>query len=160
MPENLTAKQTVVEEGTEFDGSFRSQGPISVSGSLRGDISAPSLTIARSGSVRGQIKVTELKSEGEIAGDIEADSVELAGHVSDQTTIRASSLQVRLNQNGTAGKLQVTFGSCDLQVGNPALSSHGGSPKLIPGEHTKKKQAKDEAALPHARDISPAAIES
>jgi cytoskeletal protein CcmA (bactofilin family) len=160
MPENLTAKQTVVEEGTEFDGSFRSQGPISVSGSLRGDISAPSLTIARSGSVRGQIKVTELKSEGEIAGDIEAESVELAGHVSDQTTIRASSLQVRLSQNGTAGKLQVTFGSCELQVGTP-LSSHGGSPKLIPGEHTKKKQAKDEATLQHARDISPAAaIES
>lgn len=116
MSDNPKTKQTVLEEGTDFQGSVRSQCPITVSGNLKGDISAPALTITLSGSVHGQVKVSNLKSEGEIAGEIDAETVELSGHVSDQTTIRASSLQVKLNQNGNSGKLQVTFGNCDLQV--------------------------------------------
>jgi cytoskeletal protein CcmA (bactofilin family) len=125
MSESPTTKQTVLEEGTEFEGSIRSQCPITVSGTLKGDIAAPSLTITLSGSVQGQVKVSNLKSEGEIAGEIDAESVELSGHVSDQTTIRASSLQVKLSQNGSSGKLQVTFGNCDLHVGDAAAKSLG-----------------------------------
>jgi cytoskeletal protein CcmA (bactofilin family) len=108
-------KQTIVEDGTEFDGSVRSKCPITVSGKLKGEVSAPSLTITASGSVHGQVKVTHLKSQGELAGEIDAENVELAGKVSDQTTIRATSLEVTLNQPGN--KLQVTFGNCELQVG-------------------------------------------
>jgi len=109
-------KQTIVEDGTEFDGSVRSKCPITVSGKLKGDVSAPSLTITPSGSVHGQVKVTHLKSQGELAGEIDAENVELAGKVNDQTTIRATSLEVTLNQPGN--KLQVTFGNCELQVGD------------------------------------------
>jgi len=69
--------------------------------------------------VYGQVKVAELRSQGVVAGQIDAESVELSGHVNDQTVIRASSLQVTLNQNGTGGKLQVTFGNCDLEIGKP-----------------------------------------
>jgi cytoskeletal protein CcmA (bactofilin family) len=126
MSESLKGKQTVLEEGTEFEGSIRSQCAITVSGNLKGDVSAPALTITPSGSVQGHVKVTELRSEGEIAGEIDAESVELSGHVSDQTTIRATSLQVRLGQDGTTGKLQVTFGSCDLHVGDPVVKSQSG----------------------------------
>lgn len=119
MSENLKAQQTVLGEGTEFEGSIRSQCPITVSGNLRGDVSAPALTVTPSGSVHGHIKVSDLKSEGQIAGDIDAENVDLSGQVSDQTTIRAASLQVKLSQNGASGKLQVSFGNCDLHVGNP-----------------------------------------
>jgi len=120
MLESSATKETVLEEGTEFDGSIRSKCPITVSGTLKGDVSAPSLTITASGSVYGQVKVAELRSQGVVAGQIDAESVELSGHVNDQTVIRASSLQVTLNQNGTGGKLQVTFGNCDLEIGKPA----------------------------------------
>jgi cytoskeletal protein CcmA (bactofilin family) len=111
-------KQTIVEDGTEFDGSVRSKCPITVSGKLKGEVFAPSLTITASGSVHGQVKVSHLKSQGELAGEIDAENVELAGKVNDQTTIRATSLEVTLNQPGN--KLQVTFGNCELQVGDKA----------------------------------------
>ncbi len=112
-------KQTIVEDGTEFEGSLKSTCPISVSGKLQGMVTAPSMTVMQSGAVHGQIKVKQLKSQGEISGEIDADSVELSGRVSDQTTIRAKSLEVMLNQKSGDEKLQVTFGNCELQVGQP-----------------------------------------
>lgn len=118
MAEESPVKQTILEDGTEFDGSIRSKCPIIVSGKMKGEVSAPSLTITKSGSVHGLVKVSQLKSQGEIAGEIDAESVELSGRVNDQTTIRAATLEVTLNQ--TSGKLQVTFGNCDLQVGDRA----------------------------------------
>lgn len=144
MSENPTTKQTVLEDGTEVDGSIRSNCPITVSGKLKGEVSAPSLTITQSGSVSGQIKVSELKSQGEIAGRIEAESVELSGQISDQTTIRASSLQVKLNQSGSDGKLQVTFGNCELQVGEPMAKSLTGTAKSASREASKKELSKFE----------------
>ena len=55
MSESSATKETVLEEGTEFDGSIRSKCPITVSGTLKGDASAPA---------HGQVKVSELKSQG------------------------------------------------------------------------------------------------
>ena len=144
MSESPITKQTVLEEGTEFEGSIRSQCPITVSGTLKGDIAAPSLTITLSGSVHGQVKVSNLKSEGEIAGEIDAESVDLSGHVSDQTTIRASSLQVKLSQNGSNEKLQVTFGNCDLHVGDPAAKSSAALVRVAPKEKGSIRAAKNE----------------
>jgi cytoskeletal protein CcmA (bactofilin family) len=119
MPESPNRQETVLAEGTEFEGAIRSKCPISVSGNLLGDVSAPTLVVTRTGSVHGRIKVAEVKSEGEIAGEIDAESVDLSGHVGDQTTIRATSLQVKLCQDGAGEKLQVSFGNCDVRVGNP-----------------------------------------
>lgn len=145
MAENLTGKETVLGEGTEFEGSIRSQCPITVSGNVRGDVSAPALTVTRSGSVHGRVKVSDLKSEGEIAGEIDAESVDLSGHVNDQTIIRAASLQVKLGQNGTGGKLQVSFGNCDLRVGNP-VKTQTTSARLAKSAE-RKEMAALEAAL-------------
>lgn len=114
-------KQTIVEDGTEFDGSVKSKCPITVSGKLKGEVSAPALTITASGSVHGQVKVSHLKSQGELSGEIDAENVELAGKVNDQTTIRATSLEVTLNQPGN--KLQVTFGNCELLVGDKKVAT-------------------------------------
>ncbi|MBI4851527.1 MAG: polymer-forming cytoskeletal protein [Acidobacteria bacterium] len=126
-------KQTILEDGTEFDGSVKSKCPITVSGKLKGEVSAPSLTITSSGSVHGQVRVSHLKSQGELSGEIDAENVELAGKVNDQTTIRATSLEVTLNQPGN--KLQVTFGNCELQVGDKAkVISEPAKPIVKPAE--------------------------
>jgi len=109
-------KQTIIEDGTEFDGSMKSECDITLSGKLKGQVSAPSLTVTPSGSVKGQVKVARLKAQGEVAGDIEAEAVQLSGRVSDQTVIRAKTLEVMLTQS--QGGLQVTFGNCELQVGD------------------------------------------
>ena len=114
MAENT--KQTIIENGTEIDGTINSQCDVSLSGKLKGQITAPSLTVTPSGSVHGKVKVSRLKAQGEVAGEIEAETVELSGRVSDQTVIRAKSLEVMLTQ--PQGGLQVTFGNCELQVGD------------------------------------------
>jgi hypothetical protein len=72
-----------------------------------------------------------------IAGEINAESVALSGHVSDQTVIRASSLQVTLGQNGTGGKLHVTFGRCEVEAGEPAALAD----KRFLQEHGKKQES-------------------
>src|SRR5687767_5751041 len=115
---NNNAKQTIVEEGTEFEGIVRSKVPVKVAGAVKGELAAPSLMVTATGAVKGQVKVTELRSEGEIAGQIEADSVQLSGKVSDQTSIKANTLEVKLAQSD--GKLQVMFGNVELNVGEKA----------------------------------------
>lgn len=136
-----TSKQTIIEEGTEIEGTVRSRSPMKVSGALSGNISAPSLIITQTGSVRGQVKVQELRSEGEISGQIEAESVQLSGRVNDQTAIRATSLEVKLAQPD--GKLQVTFGNVELHVGErPAKAAAKGEARSEPeGSEGDKKNA-------------------
>jgi cytoskeletal protein CcmA (bactofilin family) len=105
-------KRTLVEEGTTFKGSLTSTCPILVKGTISGDLEAPSLTVAASGSVSGKVKAGELKSEGELSGEFE---VVLSGTVKDNTVIRAKALEVKLAVTGT--KMQVVFGDVQLDVG-------------------------------------------
>ena len=132
MSDNKTTKQTVVEHGTEFEGVMRSQCPVVVSGQVKGEISAPSLTLTNDGNVYGKIKVKELKSQGSLGGEIDAESVELSGSVSDNTVIRSAALEVKLQESG-GNKLQVSFGNCELQVGDASKKSksesHGSASK-------------------------------
>ncbi len=120
-------KQTILEDGTEVEGSIKSRGPITVSGKVKGEVSAPSLLVTQSGAVHGQVKVSQLKSQGEVAGEIDADSVELSGRVNDQTIIKANTLEVTLNRSDN--KLQVSFGNCELQVGGAATPKQEQKPK-------------------------------
>lgn len=143
MPDN--PKQTIIEDGTEFDGSVRSQCAITLSGKLKGELSAPSLTVTPTGSLHGQVKVTQLRSQGEISGEIEAESVELSGRVKDQTVIRAHTLEAKLNQ--TSGGLQVTFGNCELQVGQKAAgAAKATAPEMV--RRTEPQPARPESAMP------------
>jgi cytoskeletal protein CcmA (bactofilin family) len=109
-------KRTVVDEGTSFKGTLSSSCPIDVRGRIEGDVETPSLTISASGAVHGRVKVGSVHSDGEIAGEFEADHVELAGSVKDNTVIRARSLEVKLSSE--RGRLQVIFGECELSVGD------------------------------------------
>ena len=132
MSDNKIAKQTVVENGTEFQGVLRSECPVVVSGKVKGEVSAPELTLTSDGHVQGKIKVKQLKSEGSLGGEIDAESVELSGSVSENTVIRSAALEVKLQESG-GNRLQVSFGNCELQVGDPSKKSksesHGGANK-------------------------------
>ena len=120
MSENRSVTEQVVENGTEFQGILRSQFPVVVWGRLTGEVTAPTLTLKPEGSVHGKMTVTHLLSEGSLGGEIDAESVELSGSVSDDTVIRASAIEVKLNQSGD-GKMRVSFGNCELQVGDLAV---------------------------------------
>lgn len=109
-------KRTLVEEGTHFKGALSSNCPIDVRGKIEGEVTAPALSVSDSGAVHGKIKVGELSSQGELAGELDADVVQLSGTVKDATIIRAKTLEVKLSAPN--GKMQLTFGECQLEVGN------------------------------------------
>src|ERR1700733_13260413 len=109
-------RKTLVEEGTQFKGSLSSNCPIEVKGRIEGDVAAPALTLALGGAVHGKVKGGEMRSQGELAGEFDADVVQLSGTVKDNTVIRARSLEVKLAP--ASGKMQVIFGECELEVGS------------------------------------------
>jgi cytoskeletal protein CcmA (bactofilin family) len=111
-----SARKTLVDEGTQFKGSLSSDCPIEVKGRIEGEVAAPSLTVSVTGAMSGKVKVGELRSDGELAGDVDADTVRLSGTVKDNTVIRAKTLEVKLAAPGA--KMQVVFGDCELQVGD------------------------------------------
>src|SRR4051812_34327162 len=129
-----TDKRTLVEDGTTFKGAMTSTCPILVKGTINGDIEAPSLTVAASGTVSGKVKAGELKSEGELSGEFDVDKIVLSGAVKDNTVIRAKALEVKLAVTGS--KMQVVFGEVQLDVGD-APTREKLEPKPEKGENGK-----------------------
>lgn len=136
-------KETLVEEGTEFQGTMRSACPVIVNGSMDGTIEAPSLTVSPMGKVLGTVRVTELKSDGTLAGNIDADKVSLSGNVHSDTVIRAKSLEVKLSAQN--GKLEVTFGECNLEVGDEPSANDAAS-----------DETKEAKSMPAVADVAAA----
>jgi len=85
VPDN--EKKTIVEEGTLLDGTLVSSCGIVVNGKIRGEVTAPSLRVNGTGSVHGKAKVDQIVSTGELSGEFEADLVQLAGVVRDETVL-------------------------------------------------------------------------
>lgn len=111
-----SGKHTLVEEGTEFKGTMSSNCPIVVMGKVEGDVTGPMIQVTASGVIAGNVKVKELRSAGEVAGEVQADAVVISGKVRDKTVIRARTLQVTLN--ASKGGMEVMFGECELAVGD------------------------------------------
>jgi cytoskeletal protein CcmA (bactofilin family) len=109
-----TDKKTIIEEGTEFKGSLSASCPILARGRIEGDIAGPALEVTDTGVVSGQVKVTELRSRGELAGRFDADEVMLSGRVRDDTVIVAKALEVT---PARAGAVAVELDDCELQIG-------------------------------------------
>jgi hypothetical protein len=105
-----------VEDGTRLDGSLISNCPIEVNGKIEGEVTAPSLRINDTGSVRGKVKVDEIESKGEMSGEFEADVVRLAGVLRDDSILRAKSLEVKLASPNDPNPIM--FGACSLEVGD------------------------------------------
>jgi cytoskeletal protein CcmA (bactofilin family) len=118
-------RKTLVEEGTQFKGSLSSNCAIDVKGRIEGDVTAPALSVAPGGAVHGKVKVGEIRSQGELAGEFDADTVVLSGTIKDNTVIRAKSLEVKLSS--TNNKMQVIFGECELEVGGDQPAAEVGA---------------------------------
>lgn len=113
-----TPKQTLVEEGTEFKGTLKSSCAVVVNGTIDGEVDAPEITITRSGAVLGALKAKKVTSRGTLSGNVDAGDVFLAGSVRSNTVIKAKSLEVKLGHSDK-GQIEVTFGECNLEVGDP-----------------------------------------
>jgi cytoskeletal protein CcmA (bactofilin family) len=142
----ISGKQTTVEEGTQFKGTLSSNCPVMVRGVVDGDVSAPSIIVSESGSVTGNVKAECIRSEGVIAGRVDADDVYLSGNVRSDTMIRAKTLEVKLER--AEGKLQVTFGECILDVGDDP------SGEVSDGIRMQNKPDKRAANAPSSEDES------
>lgn len=111
----VSGKHTLVEEGTELQGTIKSNVPIVVMGKVEGEVSGPAIHVTQSGVVAGKVKVHALLSAGEVAGEIEAETVKISGRVRDKTVIRARTLEVTISREGGT---EVVFGECELAVGD------------------------------------------
>jgi len=116
--DQTSSRESVIAQGTSVKGTVSSDCPVSVSGVVDGEFTAPALMVTESGSVHGKILVEDLKSSGEISGEIDAGALQLSGRVRDNTSIRAKTLEVKLASDGS-DKLQLMFGSATLEVGPP-----------------------------------------
>jgi cytoskeletal protein CcmA (bactofilin family) len=99
-------------------GALSSNCPIDVKGNVEGEVTAPSLTVSAGGSVHGKVKVGAIHSHGELGGEFDADVVQLAGTVQDNTVIRAKSIEVRLTPE--YGKMEIIFSTCGRDIGEQA----------------------------------------
>jgi cytoskeletal protein CcmA (bactofilin family) len=142
------ARRTLVEEGTQFKGALSSNCPIEVKGRIDGDVEAPALLVSASGAVHGRIKVGELQSQGEIAGEFDADVVQLSGTVKDSTVIRAKSLEVKLSSQTT--KMQVTFGECQLEVGSEEAQAAAAAKVAERSKKASQRPEKGESTPPNS----------
>jgi cytoskeletal protein CcmA (bactofilin family) len=134
-----TGKHTLVEEGTEFKGTMSSSCPIVVMGKVEGDVAGPVIHVTPSGVVAGVVKVKSLQSGGELAGEVEAETVQISGRVRDRTVIRARSLEVSLNVE--KGGMQVVFGECELAVGDEPNKEAAIAAALAPPADASKQAA-------------------
>ena len=119
-------KKTLVEEGTQFKGSLSSDLPHRGAGRIDGDVAAPSLQVSATGAVHGKVKVGEIHSQGELAGEFDADVVELSGTVKDKTVVRA---QVARGQAGT-GQRQASGGVRRVRARRRRHAEQGGRGEL------------------------------
>src|SRR5258706_5767002 len=153
-----TGKHTLVEEGTEFKGTMSSSCPIVVMGKVEGDIAGPVIHITPSGVVAGVVKVKELRSDGELAGEVEADTVQISGRVRDRTMIRARSLEVSLST--TKGGMQVVFGECELAVGDEPNKEAAVAAALAPPAPAAPAEGKSAPGKPAPPATAAAATDS
>jgi cytoskeletal protein CcmA (bactofilin family) len=148
-----TGKHTLVEDGTEFKGTMSSNCPIVVMGKVEGDIAGPVIHITPSGVVAGVVKVKELRSDGELAGEVEADTVQISGRVRDRTVIRARSLEVSLT--ASKGGMQVMFGECELAVGDEPNKEAAVAAALAPAATTPTASTEPVKPAPGGKGTQP-----
>jgi len=142
--QNGQPRKTVVEEGTALRGSLASNGQVLVMGRVDGEVSGVAVEITETGAVSGRVKTPALRARGELRGQIEAEDVEISGHVLDDTVIRAQALAV--NIPGPGGP-SVLFGDCELQIGEAPQNTYvvpDPPARPRPGGGRRRRNADDE----------------
>jgi cytoskeletal protein CcmA (bactofilin family) len=114
-----TRRGNVIDEGSTFKGVISGNSTVTIRGTLEGEVEGPALEVEQGGVLVGKAKVTELRSRGELAGQFEANDVELSGKVRDDTIIRAANLLVAatVGAGSDGAEPQAVFGGCQLEVG-------------------------------------------
>jgi cytoskeletal protein CcmA (bactofilin family) len=112
MDKPADVTRTSIERGAKMKGRLASEHPIVVRGAIDGEVAGPAVEVTETGVVAGKIRATELRSRGEIGGEITADDMELSGQVRDGSVLRAKRLEIR------AGAAGVTFGTCQIEAGD------------------------------------------
>lgn len=100
--------QTRIEAGTELSGVLKSSAGVIVQGTLEGEVHTPELRVTAVGAVQGHVHAQRFRSEGIVAGVIDADEVYISGVVCGHTRIRAHQLELKLSRS--AGKFELNFG--------------------------------------------------
>jgi cytoskeletal protein CcmA (bactofilin family) len=118
-------KQTLVEAGTEFTGTIKSSCPVVVHGTLDGEIDAPTLSIAATGTIQGNIRADTLRSYGTLAGNVDAGEVYVSGVVRSKTVIRARRLELQLG-NSEKSQIELT-----VKTSNGELTALPSSPEAV-----------------------------
>src|SRR5436853_3813955 len=143
--QNGQPRKTVVEEGTALRGSLASNGQVLVMGRVDGEVSGVAVEITETGAVSGRVKTPALRSRGELRGEIDAEDVEISGHVLDETVIRAQALAVNIPP---AGGPAVLFGDCELEIGEAPQNTYVASDppaKPRPGGGRRRRNPDEEA---------------
>ena len=160
MPSDSSkTKQTLVEEGTEFKGTLKSSCAVVVNGTIDGEVDAPEITITRSGAVLGAIKAKKVRSQGTLSGNVDAGDVFLAGSVRSNTVIKAKSLEVKLGSS-EKGQLEVTFGECNLEVGEPPRDEESNAWSLSSDNGDSSKSSSSQSASSDSVDALTATTSS
>ena len=151
-------KQTTVEEGTEFKGTMQSTCQVVVRGVIDGDLTAPTVIVSETGAVIGNVKADCIRSEGVLAGHVDANDVYLSGNVRSDTVIRAKTLEVKLQRHKE--KLEVTFGECILDVGDdPAVTARDAA-QAKPADMPEAQLQEVRQARPSTQPPAADAVES
>jgi cytoskeletal protein CcmA (bactofilin family) len=127
--------KSVIDRGTTMKGSVTSSSTVLVLGVLEGEVISPAVEVEIGGVLVGKAKVGELRSRGELAGEFEADDVELSGKVRDQTIIRAKALLVS-PMNAEGGEPEALFGECQIDIGEPPSKEHAVAQALAAATRT------------------------
>ena len=135
-----TGRKSIIDEGTTFKGAINSSSTVLVLGMLEGEVTGPAVEVERGGTLIGKAKVTELRSRGELAGEFEADDVELGGRVRDQTIIRARALRVGRSDTHP-GAPDAVFGECQIEVGDPPSKEEAVRNALAAGRQDRAERA-------------------
>ena len=75
----------MIGEGVTITGTVKANSKVTIQGTVDGDIECNSITISKSGNVKGKIKTDTITVEGKAEGEINADDVlniKSTGHVS------------------------------------------------------------------------------
>ena len=75
----------MIGEGVTITGTIKANSKVTIQGTVDGDIECNSITISKSGNVKGKIKTDTITVEGKAEGEVNADDVlniKSTGHVS------------------------------------------------------------------------------
>lgn len=75
---NTAPVPSIIGEGTEFKGDFKSSGTIHIDGKLTGDVTCDELVIGTNGYVKGYVNAKKFHIYGTFEGKAEADSLFIA----------------------------------------------------------------------------------